>query len=80
MLFAPLILMLSCGQIYPLKKCVWVKLKNFFYCKRERERERERESEFTRVNGCSLAVLSLMGIILPFLRGMCQGENLGLKK
>jgi hypothetical protein len=49
-----------------LKKCVWVKLTSFFYI-RERERERERESEFTQGNGCSLAVLSLMGIILAFL-------------
>jgi hypothetical protein len=63
-----LIMMLSFGQISPLKKGVGgkdVKLKSFFYI-------RERESEFTQENGCNLAVLSLMGIILAWIGEMGQ--------
>jgi len=56
---APLILMLSLGQIYPLKISFEVKLKSFFYIQ-------ERESEFTQGFGCNLAFLSLMGIILAY--------------
>jgi hypothetical protein len=60
---------LSFGQTYPVKMNFEVKLKSFFYYKRERE------SEFTQENGCSLAVLSLMGIILAFWGKMGQVGN-----
>jgi hypothetical protein len=66
----------SFGQISPLKKCVWVILTSFFYI-RERERERERESEFTQGNGCNLAFLSLMGIILSFWSESSNRGNRG---
>jgi len=49
---------LSFGQTSPLRKGVGVKLKSFFY-------KYKRESEFTGEKG-SLAVLSLMGVILVY--------------
>jgi len=52
--------MFSFGQIYPLKKGVWVKLKSFFYYKYKIYIYIYIYSEFTWGFKCKMAVATLM--------------------